>query len=218
MILRRSVAVIESTCRNYAYLAAADVSFPVGFQSFTAAACGLYIDFAALDGHDGVTLDTCRSLGLQLFRVPLAITRADDCGTSAIDGDVVVAIDALGTLACRLYIDDTTVDDGIRTLDAVVGSIHIEVHAFFNDNIALAVDTVIIGRVDVERTSTADDEFALAVECALVVLSGAIGQLVAARKHEIGSCFALNVNGGTLCAGDVGSVQLQHEVCLAVDV
>ena len=80
------------------------------------------------------------------------------------------------------------------------------------------MDTIVIGGVDVERTCAADEELALAIERTLMVVSGAIGQLVAACKHEIGSHLALNVDGSTLGAGDIGTIQVQHEVGLAINV
>ena len=218
MVLGRTVAIIESTRGDDAHLASADVGFPVGLQALATTACSHSVDFATLDGHDRVAGNAGRSLGFEVFGVPLAITRTENGGAPAIDGDVVVAVDALGTIARSLHVDDASVDDDIGALDAMIGCIHVKIHTFLDQHIALAVDTIVIGGVDVERTCAADEELALAVERTLMILSGAIGQLVAARQHEIGSHLALNVDGSTLGAGDIGTIQVQHEVGLAINV
>ena len=51
----------------------------------------------------------------------------------------------------------------------MIGCIHVKIHTFLDQHIALAVDTIVIGGVDVERTCAADEELALAVERTLMV-------------------------------------------------
>ena len=206
MTLGRTVAIIESTRGDDANLATTDIGFPVGLQSLTTATGCLDVDLTALDGQDRITLDTAGGLGLQLLRIPFSITSADYIGASAIDGDVVVAIDAFSTVAVGLHIDDTAVDDGIGTLDTVIGCIHIEVDAFLEEYITLTVNTVVIDTIDFEGTRAAHKQFALAVECTLMILSRAVHQFVGARKHQIGGTLALQIEGGRGGVVDVGIV------------
>ena len=154
-----AVAVIESASGDDADLAAADVGLPVGFQSFAATARSLDIDFAAFDGHDGITLDAGGRLGLQILGVPLTVTRADDGGTPAVDDDVLLAVDALSTLAAGLNVDDAAIDDdGVRGLDAVIdGGVDVEVDTLVDDHIALRVDAVVVCAIDVERPRAAEE-------------------------------------------------------------
>ena len=159
MALGCTVAKVEPASRDYADLTTADICLPVGLQTLATTTGSLDIDLTALDGEDGVTLDTSGCLGLQIFRVPLTITSADHIGASTIDDDIFLAVDAFRTFTLCLHIDDATIDNHIVAgLDAVVDcGVDIEVHALVDDHIALAVDAVVIGTIYLECTITTNE-------------------------------------------------------------
>ena len=144
-----AVAVIESALGDDAYLAAVDVCLVVGLQAFAAAAGSLGINLTAIDGHHLLAGQSCCSLGLQVCRVPFAVTRTDDGCTTTVNREVGVAIDTLCTGAGCLHIDDAAVDDDVLgSLDAVVGSVDIEVDTLLEHDVAFRVDAVVVNTVD----------------------------------------------------------------------
>ena len=221
VVLGGAVAVVEAAGGDDAYLAAVDVSLPVGFQTLAAAAAGLQVDLAVVDGEDRVAGDTCRSLRLKVFRVPLAVAGAYHRDATTIDIDVGIAVDALCTRGRYLDIEDAAVDvEVVAGLDAVIGrGADIHVDAFVEHDVALAVNAVVVGAVDGERARAAEDHLALGEDGSLmaVVGAGAVGKLVGAGKDYEGLVLALYVKSHTAGAGDGGIVEVEEEVGLAVD-
>ena len=219
MTLGGAVAVVETARSDDADFATGDVGFVISLQALAATASSLGIDFAAVDIENVVALDAGGSLRLQVGSVPFAIAGADCRGASAIDIDVIVAIDALGTCACRLDVQDAAVDIGVSAFDAVIGSIDIDVDALVEGDITLGVDAVVVGAIDFQRSRAAEQHVALAVDSALVAVVGcsAVSQFVGARQHDICCFLAVQIHcyGGGI--GDIRAAEVQFVVRIALN-
>ena len=81
------------------------------------------------------------------------------------------------------------------------------------------MNTIIISTIDIQRTCAADEQLALGIERTLVtvVSRGAVSQFISACHDEEGFFLALDVDGGAALVGDIHAIQVQLEVCLAVD-
>ena len=224
MILGRAVAIIKTALRDDTDFTTCDISFQVCLDTFATTAGSLGIQFSAIHVEDTVTANTCcclcvSTVGKGLVYFPCTITSSNHCCTPAIDGDVCISIDRFTTVCRNLYIDDAAIDEHVVTcFDTVIFSgFDIEVDTFVDDDVALAVDSILIRSVNVQRTVTADQELSLAEESAFMVFRSSVSQLVGTTDNKVGIAFAFQVKGSGSGTGDTGIVEVQLEICLAVN-
>ena len=152
-----------------------------------------------------------------------AVAGSDDGGASAVDGDVRLAVDALGSRRRYFNVQDAAIDEHtVVGLDAVVGGrLGIDVVARVEDDVVSRVDAVVVVAVDLQCPLAVEQQLTLAVESTLVVVfrTGAVSQFVGGTlsQHDIGTLLAEQVQGGTVRVGDVHTVQHHLVLFLAQD-
>ena len=155
MVFCRSVAIVEAAFCDDANLTACDITFIVGLDTLTATAGSLGIQLAAIHIEIAVAADTCSrfrvaACGEGLVNFPCTITRRNDSSTSAIDGDIGVAIDSLASVCRDFNVDDTAIDKHICTCfnTVILSILHIQVDTFVNHDVALAMNAVLVISID----------------------------------------------------------------------
>ena len=203
---------------NHLHGAAVHVALPVGIQALAAVAGSLQAHLAAVLGVDGVAFHGGSALGLTVF----VDTSAGGYhrGASAVDGDVALAVDALGAVGRHLHVQHAAVDvDAVVGLDAVVSRrLGVDVHAGAGDDVVGTVDGVVVVAIDLQGAVAVQQQLALAVEGTLVVVlrRGAVSQGAGAVEHDVGPFPREQVQGGRVGVGDADAVQL-HLVFLVAD-
>ena len=200
------------------------MTLQISFHAFAATACSLGIQFAAVHVEVGVAANTRCCLGIAsvgecLVSFPCAVTCSDNGRASAIDDDIGITIDGLSAVGRYFYIDDTAIDIHIvASLDTVIlRRVDVEIHTLVDDDVGLAVDTVLIGAIYLQSTVAANEQFSFAVDGRLVVGHGSVFYFVGAVHYEVGIALTLDVDGCRRGTGDVRPVEVQFKVGIAIN-